>query len=275
MNPTQAPATWPRYLAVVVFAVIWIAPIAYILRVAFAAPMDAQAGAPPLFAVLSLENFRTVLASDEMRWALLNSAFIGVASTLLVLLISLPAAFVCGTREFRGRESIEGWILSTRMMPAFVVILPYFVFFRSVHLLDTIAVLIIMHTVVSLALAFFMLRSFFAELSREVLEAATMEGAGTFKTFFSIALPQVRAGVVATGIMVFIFSWNELAFSFTLAGGAVKTGPVAILSFVAFQNMQIAPLMAAATLLIAPIAILLIVAQKGLVQGLSFGAVKA
>ena len=84
----------------------------------------------------------------------------------------------------------------------------------------------------------------------------------------------MRGGLIATGMLVFIFSWNELAFSFTLAGGAVKTGPVAILSFIAFQNVQVANLMAAANLLIAPIAILLIVAQKGLIRGLSFGAVK-
>ena len=160
------------------------------------------------------------------------------------------------------------------MLPAFVVVLPYFIFFRSLQLLDTMFVLIIMHTVISLALAFFMLRSFFVDIPRETLEAAQLEGAGQLTTLVRVALPQVRGGLIATGMLVFIFSWNELAFSFTLAGGAVKTGPVAILSFIAFQNVQVANLMAAANLLIAPIAILLIVAQKGLIRGLSFGAVK-
>jgi ABC-type glycerol-3-phosphate transport system permease component len=207
--------------------------------------------------------------------ALLNSLIIGVASTALVLAISVPAAFVCATFEFRGRQNLEAWILSTRMLPAFVVVLPYFIFFRSFQLLDTMIVLIVMHTVVSLALAFFMLRSFFADIPRETLEAAELEGAGHLLTLVRVALPQVRGGLVATAILVFIFSWNELAFSFTLAGGAVKTGPVAILSFIAFQNVQVAGLMAAANLLIAPIAILLIVAQKGLIRGLSFGAIKA
>ena len=110
--------------------------------------------------------------------------------------------------------------------------------------------------------------------ARRALEAAQLEGAGQLATLVRVALPQVRGGLIATGMLVFIFSWNELAFSFTLAGGAVKTGPVAILSFIAFQNVQVANLMAAANLLIAPIAILLIVAQKGLIRGLSFGAVK-
>jgi ABC-type glycerol-3-phosphate transport system permease component len=80
---------------------------------------------------------------------------------------------------------------------------------------------------------------------------------------------------MATAILVFIFSWNELAFAFTLAGGAVKTGPVAILAFMGFQNVQIGPLMAAASLLILPIALLLIATQKSLVRGLTFGAVKS
>lgn len=264
-----------RFLVLLVFCAIWALPLLYILRVALAAPLDAASGAPSPFAALSLENFRTVLANPEMIRALGNSLAIGVVSTLLVLAIATPAAFVCATREFRGREMIEGWILSTRMLPAFVVILPYFMLFRTAHLLDTMLGLVIMHVIVSLALAFFMLRSFFAELPREVLEASYMEGAGSYRTFASVALPQVRGGLTATGIMVFIFSWNELAFAFTLAGGAVKTGPVAILGFMAFQNVQIAPLMAAASILIAPIAILLILAQKGLIRGLSFGAVKA
>lgn len=265
---------WIRTVVLVVFCLIWVAPILYIVRVALSPPLAGGVEVETALG-LSLDNFRAVLARPELLKALMNSMIIGVASTVIILLIAIPAAFVCATREFRGRETIEAWILSTRMLPAFVVVLPYFMLFRSVRLLDTLAGLIVMHVIVSLALAFFMLRSFFSELPREVLEASTMEGAGQFRTLFSVALPQMRAGVVATGIMVFIFSWNELAFAFTLAGGAVKTGPVAILSFMAFQSVQIAPLMAAASVLVAPIAILLIVAQKSLIRGLSFGAVKA
>ena len=264
-----------RAIFLSVFCAVWIAPLLYTLRVALAAPIYAQSGAPPLFAAITFGNFASVLANGEFMRSLLNSFLIGITSTALVLLISVPAAFVCATFEFRGRQNLEAWILSTRMLPAFVVVVPYFILFRSVHLLDTMLVLVVMHTVVSLALAFFMLRSFFIDIPRETLEASQLEGAGHLSTLLRVALPQVRGGLIATAILVFIFSWNELAFSFTLAGGAVKTGPVAILSFIAFQNVQVASLMAAANLLIAPIAILLIVAQKGLIRGLSFGAVKA
>ena len=263
-----------RTLFLTAFCAVWIAPLIYTLRVATAAPLYAQSGTPPLFAAITFENFAEVLQNAEFMTALFNSLVIGLASTFLVLLISVPAAFVCATWEFKGRQNLEAWILSTRMLPAFVVVLPYFMFFRSLQLLDTMFVLIIMHTVISLALAFFMLRSFFVDIPRETLEAAQLEVAGQIATLLRVALPQVRGGLIATGMLVFIFSWNELAFSFTLAGGAVKTGPVAILSFIAFQNVQVANLMAAANLLIAPIAILLIVAQKGLIRGLSFGAVK-
>jgi ABC-type glycerol-3-phosphate transport system permease component len=264
-----------RTIFLTLFCIVWVAPLLYTLRVALADPIYAQAGTPPLLAAITWENFAGVFANAEFMAALLNSLIIGISSTILVLLISVPAAFVCATFEFRGRANLEAWILSTRMLPAFVVVLPYFIFFRSVQLLDTMLVLIIMHTVISLALAFFMLRSFFVDIPRETLEAANLEGAGHLTTLLRVALPQVRGGLIATAILVFIFSWNELAFSFTLAGGAVKTGPVAILGFIAFQNVQVAGLMAAANLLIAPIAILLIVAQKGLVRGLSFGAVRA
>lgn len=262
-----------RGILLVAFCAVWAAPMLYILRVAFSNPVTEAASG--FWAALTIANFQAVLANPEFVNALLNSLLIGACSTALIILIAVPAAFICATREFPGRQQIESWILSTRMLPALVVVLPYFLLFRSVNLLDTVFGLVVMHVIVSLALAFFMLRSFFAELPKEILEAAYMEGAGVFRTLFSVALPQVRSGVVATAIMVFIFSWNELAFAFTLAGGSVKTGPVAILSFMGFQNVQIGPLMAAATLLVLPIAILLILAQKSLIRGLSFGAIKA
>jgi ABC-type glycerol-3-phosphate transport system permease component len=272
MNPNPT-SNLMRGALLIAFCAIWAAPMVYILSVAFSNPLaEAEGGVLAAFTTL---NFETVLANPEFINALLNSLLIGFASTALIILIAVPAAFICATREFPGREQIEAWILSTRMMPALVVVLPYFLLFRSVNLLDTALGLIIMHVIVSLALAFFMLRSFFAELPKEILEAAYMEGAGVFRTLFSVALPQVKSGLVATAILVFIFSWNELAFAFTLAGGAVKTGPVAILSFMGFQNVQIGPLMAASTLLVLPIAALLIFAQKSLIRGLSFGAIKA
>lgn len=270
MNPNPT-SNLMRGALLIAFCAIWAAPMVYILSVAFSNPLAEGC----VLSAFTTRNFETVLANPEFINALLNSLLIGVASTALIILIAVPAAFICATREFPGREQIEAWILSTRMMPALVVVLPYFLLFRSVNLLDTALGLIIMHVIVSLALAFFMLRSFFAELPKEILEAAYMEGAGVFRTLFSVALPQVRSGLVATAILVFIFSWNELAFAFTLAGGAVKTGPVAILYFMGFQNVQIGQLMAASTLLVLPIAALLIFAQKSLIRGLSFGAIKA
>ncbi|ODT81539.1 MAG: hypothetical protein ABS76_11930 [Pelagibacterium sp. SCN 64-44] len=269
--PSQGRLNVIRFIGLALFCAVWAAPMLYIVSIALLDPVAEGS----FLAQLTLANFQTVLANREFLLALFNSVTIGLASTAIVIVIATPAAYICAVREFPGRTQIEGWILSTRMLPAFVVVVPYFLLFRTAGLQDTLLGLIIMHVIVSLALAFFMLRSFFAELPREVLEAAYMEGAGTFRTLFSVAIPQVRSGMMATAILVFIFSWNELAFAFTLAGGAVKTGPVAIFSFMGFQNVQIGPLMAAATLLVLPIAILLILSQKGLIRGLSFGAIKA
>ncbi len=260
-----------RTIGLSLFCAVWAAPMLYILYIAFLNPVAEGS----FFASFTLRNFTSVFENAEFVNALVNSLLIGVASTAIIIVIAVPAAYICAVKEFRGRAQIEAWILSTRMLPAFVVVLPYFLLFRTVRLQDTVMGLVIMHVIVSLALAFFMLRSFFAELPRDILEAAHMEGAGTFRTLFTVALPQVRSGLIATAILVFIFSWNELAFAFTLAGGAVKTGPVAIFSFMGFQNFQIGPLMAASTLLVLPIAILLILSQKSLIRGLSFGAIKS
>ncbi len=258
-----------RAIFLIVFCAIWFAPIVYVVGVALKSPLTVTDN----FFGMSLHNFAAVFQKEDFMTGIVNSLIIGAISTLLIMLLAVPAAFVCATRDFRGRELFEGWILSTRMLPPFVVMLPFFLLFRKFGLLDTLTALIIMHVIVSIALAFFMLRSFFSEIPRDILEAAYIEGAGTWYTLGFVALPMVRSGLTATCILVFIFSWNELAFAFTLAGGSVKTGPVAILSFMGFQNFQIGPLMAAATVLMAPIVILLIVTQKNLIRGLTFGAV--
>jgi len=265
---------WVRYPLIGLFVAFAVLPLLYILRVAAAGPGNVESGTPRWRAGVTFENFERALSDAAFRRALLVSLLVGAVSTAIVMLVATPAAFVCATIAFRGRRNVEFWILSTRMLPPVVVLVPSFLVFRTFDLLDTTVALIVMHTVVSLSLAFFMARSFFADLPQEILEAADVDGASRKRTFATVALPQVRSGLMAAAVLVFIFSWNELVFSVTVAGGQTKTGPVAMFGFVAFQDVQVGPLMAAATVLMLPVAVLLILMQRGLIRGLTLGAVK-
>lgn len=263
-----------RLCFVLVLVVGAVAPFAYMLRVAVSAPSNIHSFVPEWLGPLYAYNFVDAFADPELLSALGRSCLVAVASTAIVLALATPAAYACARLDFRGRRDFEFWVLSTRMLPTVIVVIPYFVLFRGIGIIDTVWALIIMHTVVNLALVFFLLRSFFADLPGEVIESAYIDGCREFTAFFRVAVPMVRSGMAAAAVVAFIFSWNELVFSLTLASGNAKTAPVAMFNFIQFQSVAVGPLMAAGTVVVAPVVVVLVLAHKQLVQGMSFGAVK-
>jgi multiple sugar transport system permease protein len=263
-----------RLIAVLVLVVFAVLPFAFMLRVGLAAPSDIHGGSPDWLAPLYPYNIVDVLGNAEFMGSLLRSVIVAVISSAIAIAAAAPAAFVAARMRFRGQNDFEFWVLSTRMLPAVVVVIPYFMLFSAVGGTDTVWALVIMHTVVNLAIVFFLLRSFFADLPESVFEAAALDGSSRFGTFLRVGLPMVKNGVAAAFILSFIFSWNEFVFALTIAGGSAKTVSVAMLGFIQFQSIAIGPLMAAGTLAVLPVAIVLFAAQKSLVTGMSFGAVK-
>jgi multiple sugar transport system permease protein len=263
-----------RWATVLVLVLLAVAPFAFMLRVGLAAPSDIHSGSPDWLAPLYPYNLVDVLTKPEFVASLGRSVLVAVLSSAIAIAAAAPAAYVTARFHFRGRNDFEFWVLSTRMLPAVVVVIPYFVLFRTIGGIDTVWSLIVMHTVVNLAIVFFLLRSFFADLPESVFEAAALDGSSEFRRFFSVGLPMVRNGVAAAFVLSFIFSWNEFVFALTLASGEAKTVSVAMLGFIQFQSIAVGPLMAAGTIAVAPVAVVLFAAQKQLITGMSFGAVK-
>lgn len=258
-------------LILVLFAVL---PFGFMLRVGLAAPSDIHSGSPEWLASFYPYNIVDVLENSEFVASLGRSVVVAVISSVIAIAAAAPAAYVSARVRFRGSKDFEFWVLSTRMLPAVVVVIPYFLLFRSIGGTDTVWALVVMHTVVNLALVFFLLRSFFADLPDSVFEAAALDGASQWRAFASVGLPMVRNGIAGGFVLSFIFSWNEFVFALTIAGGSAKTVSVAMLGFIQFQSIAIGPLMAAGTIAVLPVAIVLFAAQKQLVTGMSFGAVK-
>ena len=263
-----------RTLTVWVMVLLAVAPFAFMARVGLASPRDIHSGSPDWLAPIYGYNMTDVLTDPAFLGAMGRSILVAVASSTITLAAAAPAAYVTARTRFRGRRDLEFWVLTTRMLPAVVVVIPYFVLFRTIGGIDTVWALIIMHTVVNLALVFFLLRSFFADLPSAVFEAAAIDGAGAFRSFFAIGLPMVRNGLAAAFVISFIFSWNEFVFALTVASGSAQTISVAMLGYIQFQSIALGPLMAAATLAVVPVAVVLAIAQRQLVTGMSFGAVK-
>jgi len=255
--------------AVVLFPLIWI--IMQSLKTYF----DTIAVPPKVIFSPVLQNYRDVLNRPGFIFSFRDSLIVALGSVGLVLLIGTPCGYALARFKFRGREDIGFFLLSTRMMPPIVVIVPFIRIFHSLGIADTHLGLILGHILVNLALVVWLMRGFFTDVPREIEEAAMLDGCSQMSAFSRVILPLVVPGLVATALLSFLFSWNEFLFALTLTSIKVKTLPVYMASeFVGYLAVQWGPLSAAGILAILPTLIFIAVIQKHLVRGLTFGALK-
>ena len=263
-----------RYLVMIVFSAWILLPLAWALSLSLKTPADIISIPTKLIFTPTLANYLSVLSEGEFMSQFANSLIVGVCSTALSLIIGVPAAYTLARFKFRASDNLQFWILSTRMAPPVAVLIPYFIVFQKLHMIDTYPAIIIMHLSVNLVLAIWLMRGFFADIPDEINEAALVDGCTYWGAFFRINLPLAIGGMAATTILSFMFSWNELMFALTLTGTAVKTAPVGVFNFIGFEEVVWGPLMAATIVLLVPIIIFVTLVQNALVRGLTFGAVK-
>jgi sorbitol/mannitol transport system permease protein len=218
---------------------------------------------------LTLQGYREFFGAGggASPWpALANSLTASVVSTILVLVLAIPAAYALSIRPVRKWTDVMFFFLSTKMLPIVAGLLPLYLFAQFTGLLDNIWYLIVLYTSMNLPIAVWMMRSFLAEVPVEILEAAAMDGAGLLLTLRRVVGPVVLPGIAATSLICFIFSWNELLMARVLTGTRAGT--------VTSQGLFLAKVCAAAFVVSLPVLIAGFAAQDKLVQGLSLGAVK-
>jgi sorbitol/mannitol transport system permease protein len=263
--------------------VAWIAglifflPVAWMILTSFHSEANSVGNPPKLFAPLTIEHyveFFTGTGAGSPWPALLNSAIASVGSTVIVLILAVPAAYALSIKAVPKWRDVMLFFLSTRMMPAVAGLLPIYFIARNVHLLDNIVLLVILYTGMNLPIAIWMMRSFLQEVPVEILEAAAIDGANLVTIFRQVIIPITSPGIAATALICFIFSWQELLLARSLTGVNAGTAPLFLASVVTGQGGFIAGLAAASILISLPVLIAGIAAQDKLVQGLSLGAVK-
>jgi trehalose/maltose transport system permease protein len=227
---------------------------------------------PPTF-----DSYVTVFNNPGFRRALLNSAFVAGTTVLLSLAIGSFGAYALGRLNFRGKSLVMYTILSMTMFPAIAILGSLFTMVRALGIYNTPYALILTYLTFSLPFTVWVLSNFFKSLPLELEQAAYVDGATTFQTFWLILLPLTAPGLVTTGLLAFISAWNEFlyALTFTLSDQS-RTVPVAIALFSGEQEFEIpwADIMAAAVVVTVPLVILVLVFQQRLVEGLTAGAVK-
>ncbi|MDP9845767.1 carbohydrate ABC transporter permease [Streptosporangium lutulentum] len=219
--------------------------------------------------------FTEGVAGHSIWRYMLNSAIVAVGTVLIGAVFSLLAATAVARFRFRGRTSFLVLLLIVQMVPGEALLIPLFMMVRRAGLYDHLFGLIVVNIAMTLPFAIWMLRTFVAAVPKELEEAAWIDGASRFATFWKVLFPLVAPGLVATSIFSFITAWNEFVFALTLIGDqASYTMPVALRYFVSQRSVDWGGIMAASTLMTIPVIIFFLLVQRRMVSGLVAGAVK-
>lgn len=250
-------------------------PYVYLVSTSLKPPADVQQIPPSFFPnQLSFENFGTVIGTVGLPQAFLNSTIVAVLTTLLSLVIAVPAAYVSALYRRRITVLFMLFALITRMVPAVSLGVPLFQIMKSLGLLDTTLGLVLAHTSTAVPLAMLLMAAFFEGIPKELEEAARMDGCTRFGAFWHIILPVMPSGLAITALFSFIASWNEFLYALLLTSQTSKTAPIVIAEFNSVYGLAWGPMTAAAVLYSLPVILVTIVLQKQIVGGLTFGAVK-
>ncbi|MBX4937004.1 carbohydrate ABC transporter permease [Rhizobium binae] len=271
--------TWKAWLA---FAVVGLsllsilAPFVWIVGVSMKYQIDILTGTFPFKPVAV--NFSRVLfgkSSDFIAYAG-NSLIVGLVSTVLVLLIGAPAAYSLAWRKWSKLFSalFLGWTLVFHMIPPITLVGPWYLLFREIGLYNTLTGLILTHVVINLPLTIWLMMSAFENIPRELEEAAVMDGCRRSTAFFVILLPLAVPGLIAAGLLSFLFSWSEFSIALNLTTKETYTIPVAIASYAGENEILHGQMAAASVLSTVPALILMFLGQRFILGGLTAGAVK-
>ena len=258
-------------LAIFLFAVF---PFYWMVATSLKTQAEALASPPIWVFTPNLDNYYSVLFNRDVLSSLINSIIIAVSTTVLAVGLGTPAAYALARFEFKSKEELWFWFITNRMLSPIVVALPIFIMARTLNLIDTHIVLVLVYLTFNLPIVVWICTDQFRGVPRELDEAARLAGASRFTIFWRIALPLAMPGVAVSAIFSFIFSWNELLYALVLTRNTARTAPVAATSFMSGYDLPWGEIMATGTLIVLPVIVFALIVSKHLVQGLTMGAVK-
>ena len=292
---------------VVLYAVLTMAPLAWIFLTGFKSGPDSIAYPPKLVFGPSTEGYcnlfttrsrqtpeyiaqlppvagvcdaharsnnMVVVGSSNFPPRFINSLIIAFGSTALSVVLGVTAAYAFSRFRVPGKDDLLFFILSTRMMPPIAVAIPIYLMYREVGLSDTRLGMILLYTSVNVSLAIWLLKGFIDEIPREYEEAALIDGYTRLQAFFKVVLPQATTGIVATAIFCLIFAWNEYAFAVLLTSGEAQTAPPFIPIIIGEGGQDWPAVAAGSTLFLLPILVFTVLLRKHLLRGITFGALR-
>jgi ABC-type glycerol-3-phosphate transport system permease component len=265
---------WTTTASVLLFAV-WAFPM-YWMLISSVTPDERLFGGVSLLPTQPILDHYYALFTERRFWVpIVNSLVVAGTTTLLAIVLGVPAAYAIARLRFRGQHWISAAILSISVFPQIAILSPLFLLLRAAGLIDTYPGLVIPYLTFSMPLAIWLMTAFLRQLPRDLEEAALMDGASRLRTAVEIMLPLAAPGIATTAILTFLYSWNEFLFalSFTL-GPDRQTVPVAIALFRGQYQVPWGQVLAAAVVASVPVAVVVLAFQRRIVSGLTAGAVK-
>ncbi|MFK7881401.1 carbohydrate ABC transporter permease [Roseobacter sp.] len=265
---------WGQIVLLSLILLICVFPFYWMVTTSLKTHIVALQSPPAWIFEPTLNNYREALFEDGVLRTLINSLVIAVCTTLLAVLLGVPAAFALARFEFRGKKDLWFWFITNRMVSPIVLALPFFLIARNLGMLDKHITLILIYLTFNLPIVIWIVTDQFRGIPYDLDEAARLEGASQFTIMTKICLPLAMPGVAVSSIFAFIFSWNELMFGLILTRSEAKTAPAMAVSFMEGYNLPYGKIMATSTLIVIPVLIFALLASKQLVRGLTMGAVK-
>jgi sorbitol/mannitol transport system permease protein len=263
-------------IAAWVVGMLWIFPVGWTLLTSFKTEQDASA--QTLHKGLSFGRYSDVSHSTtgtlSLSAAFTNSLVVVVVSTVIVMLLALPAAYALAIRPVPKWRDVLFFFISIKFLPIVASIFPIYVYAQKWNLIGTRTILIILYIAINLPLAIWMLRSFFVEVPRELIEASEIDGTSLFNQLRSVILPIAAPGIAATALLCVIFAWNEYFYAIQLNFAGASTMPQWVIGNVSTRGNFLAKLSAASIIACLPVVLAGWAAQKRMIRGLSMGAIK-
>ena len=259
-----------------VVGMLWIFPVAWTLLTSFKTEQDASA--QTLHNGLTVARYNDVSHSTtgtlSLSAAFTNSLVVVVVSTVIVMLLALPAAYALAIRPVPKWRDVLFFFISTKFLPIVASIFPIYVYAQKWNLIGTRTILIVLYIAINLPLAIWMMRSFFVEVPRELIEASEIDGTSLFNQLRSVILPIAAPGIAATALLCVIFAWNEYFYAIQLNFAGASTMPQWVIGNVSTRGNFLAKLSAASIIACLPVVLAGWAAQKRMIRGLSMGAIK-
>src|SRR5467141_2446547 len=254
-------------------AIVFFFPVLWMALEGLKTEVQAASIPPTILFTPTLSAIQEVLSRDFPPY-LINSATATLGSTLLVLVLGLPAAYALSIRPVKRTRDVLFFFISTRFLPFAASLVPLYLLARDLHLLDNIIALTLIYTTINLPLGVWLLRSFLLEIPPDLFEAARVDGASFATEILRIVVPLIAPGIAATSLICLIFSWNEFFYAVNFTSSTAAPTPIFLVGFISGRGLFYAKLAAAATLASLPVLLAGWIAQKQLIRGLTMGAVK-